>query len=364
MANIRTFRQKTKDGKEITRYMLDYVDRSGNRRRHLLPKGNSRKDAWLEKQSVETFKERPKRNRFNPIMTLEEALYTYLSFKRSGTEHIGLIEQIKRQLLEVFGNIKMIEFTLLDGARFLQHLQAKKNLAPSSIRTYAYYAKLFFEWARLTRLIDFNIFDNVKLPSRQPSTEFLTEEELESVYDDIMEISNPEKQLELRCLFLLLTQLGCRISEVLNTPLKNYSFKSNIIRLAPAKGKQRITLVTPDTMKLLFQLEAQNADREVMFRHRSRWYGEQFKIIYQKLGIQYGKKPLHLLRHTFCTLAIEQGANLEDVSKYVGHSDSRVTGLNYVHVVPVVDSTASRFAHDLTTSLLSRSANSETSHVS
>jgi len=366
MANIRTFRQKTKDGKEITRYMLDYVDRSGKRRRLRLPKGTTRKDAKLAKLEAELFKELPRRERFRPLMTLEEAHDLYLvitSFDQSD-EHKRLILQSQRQLLEMFGNIRMIEFTLLDGTRFQQHLQEKNNLAPSTVRTYCHYAKLFFDWARRNGQIDFNIFDNVRLKRRKPSTAFLTEKELGMVYDEIMNTARQEKRLELQCLCLLLNQCGCRISEVLNTPLNNYDFDNNFIQLAPVKKKLRNVIVHPDTMKLLSQLKSQNADKKVMFRHCSRWYGKQFKAIFQKLGIQYGKKPLHLFRHTFCTLAIQNGANKEDIAMFVGHCDSRVTEQNYIHVVPVVDSSASDFGRRLASSLLNRSPDDKMSNAS
>ena len=79
MANLRNFRQQNKDGKEITRYMLDYVDRSGNRRRLQLPNGTTGKDASLAKLRVEEYYEQTKGNRYRPIMTLEEAHNRYSS---------------------------------------------------------------------------------------------------------------------------------------------------------------------------------------------------------------------------------------------------------------------------------------------
>jgi integrase len=366
MANIRKIRRTGKDGKNELRYMLDYKDKSGIRRRKTLPKGTTLCDAKWAKLRVEAFDELTKRNDFNPIMTLEETLAKYYKNHAlsSGLEHANLIRQSHRQLLEVYGNIKMSEFRKFDGEVFLEYLMGKSKWSKSTVRTYLCYAKQFFDWARQAGQIDFNILDTISMPRRQPSKFYLTEEQVFMTYTEVMQTGDPAKRIELQCLFLLLNQSGCRISEVLNTPPKNYDFKKNLVQLALVKKNQRNAFVHPDTMKLLSQLKSQNADKKVMFRHCSRWYGKQFKAIFQKLGIQYGKKPLHLFRHTFCTLAIVNGADLEDVSKFVGHSNSKVTKENYTHVVPVDNSSASRFGHDLASALLNISANQNKSPVS
>jgi integrase len=366
MAKIRKIRRTGKDGKNELRYMLDYKDKSGIRRRKTLPRGTTSSDAKWAKLRVEAFDELTKRNDFNPIMTLEETLAKYYKSQllSSGFEHANLIRQSHRQLLEAYGNIKMCEFRKFDGEVFQDYLMGKSKWSESTVRTYLCYAKQFFDWARQAGQIDFNIFDTIRMPRRQPSKFYLTEEQVFMTYSEVMQTSDPAKRIELQCLFLLLNQSGCRISEVLNTPPGNYDFKKNLVELAPVKKKQRNAFVHPDTMKLLSQLKSQNADKGVMFRHSSRWYGDQFKAIYQKLDIQYGSKPLHLLRHTFCTLAIEDGVGIEDISKFVGHSDSRVTEQNYVHVVPVIESPASDFGERTVTSLLSRSADDNMSHAS
>ena len=353
MANIRTFRQENRDGKEITRYMLDYVNRSGKRCRERLPVGTTRKDAKQEQLRVEERYELRKRNRYRPIKTLEEAHNWYLASRsrKCKAGHVNLIKQSHRQLLKVFGNIKMSQFDEFDGDRFLQYLLDRSNLSESTFRTYAYYAKLFFDWARMKGQIDFDMIRTSDLPARQPSEYYLTEEQLEMVYDEILATTEPAKRLELLSLFLLLTQLGCRISEVLNAPPKNYDFKKKVIRLALVKKTKRNVKVHSYTMKLLEQLYNQNNDKGKVFLHRSRWYGDEFKAIYKKLDIQYGKKPLHLFRHTFCTLAILNGVKIEDISQFVGHSDTRVTEQNYIHAVAAINSPASHFGERIVTSL-------------
>lgn len=88
MANLRNFRQQNKDGKEITRYMLDYVDRSGKRCRERLPNRTTGKDARLAKLRVEEYYEQTKGKRYRPIMTLEEAHNMY-SAKHSYKSRAG-----------------------------------------------------------------------------------------------------------------------------------------------------------------------------------------------------------------------------------------------------------------------------------
>lgn len=58
----------------------------------------------------------------------------------------------------------------------------------------------------------------------------------------------------------------------------------------------------------------------------------RFSKILRKLGFDK-EYTFHSLRHTHCTILLQQGAAIETVSKRVGHADSTTTLKNYSHVM-------------------------------
>ena len=57
----------------------------------------------------------------------------------------------------------------------------------------------------------------------------------------------------------------------------------------------------------------------------------QFDKLLKDLGIEKGDRTLHSLRHTFATKAVERGANITHLSRYLGHSSTSITYNVYVH---------------------------------
>jgi integrase len=57
----------------------------------------------------------------------------------------------------------------------------------------------------------------------------------------------------------------------------------------------------------------------------------QFDKLLNELGIIKGDRTLHSLRHTFATKAVERGANITNLSRYLGHASTSITYNVYVH---------------------------------
>lgn len=57
----------------------------------------------------------------------------------------------------------------------------------------------------------------------------------------------------------------------------------------------------------------------------------QFDSLLNDLSIEKGDRTLHSLRHTFATRAVERGANITNLSRYLGHASTSITYNVYVH---------------------------------
>lgn len=80
--------------------------------------------------------------------------------------------------------------------------------------------------------------------------------------------------------------------------------------------------------------------------------GDCGKTIKKKLGIKF---KFHLLRHTHATMLIENGANMKDVQKRLGHSKLSVTMDTYAHVTQKMSQETTDIFEQATSSILSTS---------
>jgi integrase len=58
---------------------------------------------------------------------------------------------------------------------------------------------------------------------------------------------------------------------------------------------------------------------------------DRIDVFYNKFSIR--KVRIHDLRHTYASLAIHGGATVRDVSSALGHTDTRITELIYIHSI-------------------------------
>ena len=57
------------------------------------------------------------------------------------------------------------------------------------------------------------------------------------------------------------------------------------------------------------------------------------KAVFQEIGLP-DTFTFHALRHTFCSIMLHNGMSLNEVSRYLGHSNPTVTAQIYAHLVP------------------------------
>ena len=122
----------------------------------------------------------------------------------------------------------------------------------------------------------------------------------------------------------------------------------------PKNGKTRTVYVGEDTLALLRQLRLQQAESTI-----SEWVFTQensaepmhpqsptryMKRFSQRCGVS-NLHP-HILRHSFASIAITNGADIASVSEAMGHSDKAVTLRMYTHANQESISRASQIVWD------------------
>lgn len=204
------------------------------------------------------------------------------------------------------------------------------NRKLSSLRT-------FFKWAQKNEIILSNPMLRIRGPKQEKRLpEFVKEEEIESQeLDSLFPEGFPG--LRDRLIIELLYQTGIRLSELIN--LKEVDFDNEKIKVLGKRNKERII---PITTELSIQLREylnnpiyKDANIEYVFvtDKGNKMYP---KFVYRKVRYylsmltNLSKKSPHVLRHTFATHMLNNGAGLETLKEILGHANLSATQV-YTH---------------------------------
>lgn len=168
---------------------------------------------------------------------------------------------------------------------------------------------------------------------------FVKENEMIHLFD---EINFSEDKFGTRDYLIIevLYSCGMRLSELIGIQTKDIDISNSSIKVLGKRNKQRII---PIHEKLLFQikkwiefkLEEPNFNQEYLLVTDK---GEKLypKFVYRKVNYYLGrvtslqKKSPHVLRHTFATHMLNNGAELNTIKEILGHANLSATQI-YTH---------------------------------
>jgi integrase/recombinase XerC len=173
-----------------------------------------------------------------------------------------------------------------------------------------------------------------KLPS------FLRESEAESLVASF-DTSTPQG-LRDRALIELLYGSGLRISEALQLNVGDIDVRSRVVRVLGKRNKERVVPVTPVAIDAMHDYVAQRTAFAPSPTEAALFLGDRgarltassaYRIVRRMLGnvTEASRKGPHMLRHTFATHLLDNGADLKAVSEMLGHASLSTTQV-YTHV--------------------------------
>ncbi|MBU6079576.1 MULTISPECIES: site-specific tyrosine recombinase XerD [Allobacillus] len=168
----------------------------------------------------------------------------------------------------------------------------------------------------------------------------LSSQEVESLLD--IQGDSPF-DLRNKAMLEMLYATGLRISELLSLELDDLHLTMGFVRITGKGGKERIVPLGKHAQEAIegyvemarSQLEKKNQSDALFLNHHGNPMSRQgfwkvLKGIVLKKGIQKDVSP-HMLRHSFATHLLENGADLRAVQEMLGHSDISTTQI-YTHV--------------------------------
>ena len=252
------------------------------------------------------------------------------------------IEKFYRFLLEE--DIKADDVDLIVIRNFLSK-EFMSGVSRRSCKRRLCALKHFYQYLVKTGQIETNPFNYVKSPKMEKKyPHILYSNQVEEL---LKENRNRTDLLASRdqAILELLYYSGVRASELVNIKLSDINTRNRVCRILGKGNKERIVPFT-DTCALTIdkyikecrpKLAKHNEQISIYLFLNNR--GEQLttrgleyilKNIEEKIGLNLGLHP-HLLRHTFATHLLENGADLRVIQELLGHESINTTQV-YTHV--------------------------------
>jgi integrase/recombinase XerC len=139
--------------------------------------------------------------------------------------------------------------------------------------------------------------------------------------------------------FVLFYTTGMRLSELIGLRESDVEEDGRLIRVTGKRNKQRMIPLTESVSAMLLDyikmksMEVESTDILLTLDSGEKLYG---RFVYRKVNEYLGrvtslsKKSPHVLRHTFATHMLENGAELQSIKEILGHASLAATQV-YTH---------------------------------
>ena len=278
------------------------------------------------------------------VRTIDEVLTRYELYARAAgfSQHrikqmrscLGLFDQFLQGILDVR------DVTTDDFRRFLADLRVRpmwpgakyersSHLSDTTIATYGRAVKTFFHWLHSEGIITNNPLANVKIP-RVPKMlrEVYSEKELIAVFHAAA--TNIRDQ----AIFYLFLDSGIRLTELSSLKIGDVDTQSGSLKVYGKNKKERFSYfqeAAASAIDRYIEKSRKNARKdEFLFLtdEGNRFQGRGIQAMLLRLGKKAGiskRLSSHKLRHTFATLSLKNGGNLEYIRKIMGHTSAKTT---------------------------------------
>ena len=208
------------------------------------------------------------------------------------------------------------------------------NLGLSAVRT-------FYRYALARKLVEKDPAHAVTGPKKsKPLPQFVRESEMDTLLDEKLS-EDTYNNVRARTILLLFYETGIRLAELVGLNDEDVDFEMMQLKVTGKRDKQRIVPFGEELAQMLRCYIGQRDESEVTRQSPALFLTDKGERV-SRSQVQYlvkkhlsevttlKKRSPHVLRHSFATAMLNNGAGLESVKKLLGHESLNTTEI-YTH---------------------------------
>ncbi|MEM3850616.1 MAG: tyrosine-type recombinase/integrase [Thermoplasmata archaeon] len=226
-----------------------------------------------------------------------------------------------------FINKDIKDITLEDVEKYKEYMAIEKKYSKQTIYLSMKALQVFFKFLKREDLT------KLKAPKRSKKLpNYLNDREMREI------LESSKENVRDYVMLMVLAYTGIRVSELCSLKVEDIDFIENVIHIQSGKGdKDRIVIVDSKVMNLLKDyLKNEKIFEGNVFRSKK---GEKISTTHVERLVRYYAKKAginkkvtpHVIRHTFATTLLRNGADIRFIQQILGHSSVATTQI-YTHV--------------------------------
>jgi len=268
-------------------------------------------------------------------------------------DFLDYLEVIKKHSMHTINNyrIDLVEFLEFNNGKllnldrdivtkYMQYLY-DKDVSKATMSRKLSSLRSFYNYLYKEGKVEKNYFSMIKNPKRDNGLPKLVKE---IDIDKMFGVPDTRNSLGQRNLLIvrMLYSTGVRVSELVNICIKDIDMNERTIRILGKGSKERIVIFGNNTKEILDlylnngRYKLSNGNNDYLFLNKDgnklsdRYVRNIINDIIFKASIEMHVSP-HMLRHTFATGMLNNGADLVSVKEMLGHESLNTTSI-YTHV--------------------------------
>lgn len=301
-----------------------------------------------------------KNRSYKELLIAFKAWLGVLGYSRSAQENYPRYLREFLYHIEQNGHLKLHTVTATNIKDYYQYLKERPNqitngaLSKAALNQHQQALRKFNEYLKKHNGKPLPIHLRAEAKKEEGSQTVLTQEEIKILYD-ATDYSNPYEHIRLRdkAILTVLYSCGLRVNEAAHLDRNDIRFSRELIFVRKGKNyKERFVPINHYNLQILedYVFDARpgfyrSNHSEAFFinqqgkRLGTQSFGNRLDVLVKITGdseLQEKKITPHTLRHSIATHLLEQGAPMEGIQQFLGHSSLETTQL-YTHLVESLD---------------------------
>lgn len=277
-------------------------------------------------------------------MTHQESFIDYVRYEKrcsqnTVTAYKNDLDQFVQFCADSVGEFAIIGVDRGQLRKWVIHLM-ENGLTPRTVNRKISAVKAFYKFLMKEKVVENNPAKDLTLPKiRKKLPQFVDANSLHHLLDDGY-FADDFTGVRNKLIIALLYGTGMRLTELMNLRDSDFNRTDQVVRVTGKRKKERI-IPYPEEINKLFDQYVSVRNETVLRETDHLLVTEKGKAVYEKLIYRVTTKALekvtrlekrspHVLRHTYATHLLNNGADLNVIKELLGHANLAATEV-YTH---------------------------------